>query len=227
MLFLFNLQQGVFDVAVKVIIFDLDGTLADTLQDLADTMNHCLQELGFETHKTQDYKAMIGTGSRELCRKALPPERTDLADKLLEMNLARYARHYLDKTKPYPGIVRMLQELTSQGLHLAVLSNKPDDFVKLICRQLFGPDCFEIVLGQHDGLPCKPDPAGVLDILRQMQAAPDEAIYVGDSGTDMTTAIAAGVRAVGVSWGFRDRSELLTAGADHIIDEPSELLELL
>ena len=212
---------------VKVIIFDLDGTLADTLQDLADTMNHCLQELGFATHKTQDYKMMVGTGSRELCRKALPPERADLTDKLLEMNLTRYARHYLDKTKPYPGIVRMLQDLKSQGLHLAVLSNKPDDFVKLICRQLFAPDSFEIVLGQHDGLPCKPDPAGVLDILRQMQAAPDEAIYVGDSGTDMTTAIAAGVRAVGVSWGFRDRSELLTAGAYHIIDKPSELLELL
>ena len=154
---------------VKAIIFDLDGTLVDTLQDLADTMNYCLQELGLAVHDAQDYKMMIGTGSREFCRKALPPDSAELTDKLLAMNLVRYAEHYMDKTGPYPGVVELLKKLNQQGLRLAVLSNKPDNFVKLMSRQLFGPDCFEVIMGQQDGLPTKPDPAGVLDILKQMQ----------------------------------------------------------
>lgn len=212
---------------VKAVIFDLDGTLVDTLEDLADTMNYCLQVLHLPVHNTEDYKMMVGRGYRELCRKALPPEHAELTDKLLDMNLARYADHCLDKTRPYPGIVELLEELKGRAVHLAVLSNKPDDFVKLISGELFGADCFEIVMGQGHGLPCKPDPAGVLDILKQMRAAPDEALCLGDSGTDMATAIAAGARAVGVSWGFRDRSELLAAGANYIIDKPNELLKLL
>ena len=212
---------------VKAIIFDLDGTLLDTLEDLADSINYCLQVLSVPVHKTEDYKMMIGTGSRELCRKALPPDRADLTDKLLEINLTRYAQHCFDKTKPYPGIFDLLEELNRRDLHLAVLSNKPDNFVKLMRQQLFGPDCFEVIMGQQDGLPTKPDPAGVLDILSQMKVAPDEALYVGDSGTDMTTALAAGTTAVGVTWGFRDRTELTAAGAHHIIDQPGQLLELL
>jgi len=214
-------------VVVKAIIFDLDGTLVDSLEDLVDSINYCLGVLGMPLHKTEDYQMMIGTGSRELCRKALPPEHADLTDKLLEMNLVRYAQHCFDKTKPYPGIVEALDELACRNLRLAVLSNKPDSFVKLMSRQLFGPDCFEVIMGQQDGLPTKPDPAGVLDILGQMQVAPDEAIYVGDSGTDMQTATAAEMCPVGVSWGFRDHAELLAGGAKHIINNPSELLELL
>ena len=214
-------------MAVKAIIFDLDGTLVNSLEDLADSINHCLGVLGVPVHNTEDYKMMIGTGSRELCRKALPPDRADLADKLLEMNLIRYAQHCFDKTKPYPGIVEALDELIRQGLHLAVLSNKPDNFVKLITRRIFGPDRFEMIAGQRDGLPTKPDPAGVLDILKRMQFTPDETLYIGDSGTDMTTALAAGTAAVGVSWGFRDRAELVAAGAHHIIDNPAQLLDLL
>ena len=212
---------------VKAIIFDLDGTLADSLEDLADTMNYCLGALRLPVHSTEAYKMIIGTGSRELCRKALPPERADLTDELLEMNLKRYAHHYMDKSKPYPGIVQALAELRRRGVRLAVLSNKSDNFVKLISGEMFGPGCFEIIVGQQDGLPCKPDPAGVLSILEQMEVVPDEALYVGDSGTDMATALAAGVTAVGVSWGFRDRSELLAAGANRIIDKPSELLDML
>ncbi|NIA07287.1 MAG: HAD-IA family hydrolase [Actinobacteria bacterium] len=214
-------------MAVKALIFDLDGTLVDSLEDLADTMNHCLGALGLPVHETQDYRMLIGTGSRELCRKALPPERADLTNKLLEMNLDRYTQHCLDKTKPYPGIVETLDELIGRHLHLAVLSNKPDNFVKLITRSIFGSDRFEMIIGQQDGLPTKPDPSGVLDILRRMRGTPEETLYVGDSGTDMTTALAAGATAVGVSWGFRDRSELSAAGAHHIIDKPAQLLELL
>ena len=214
-------------MAVKAIIFDLDGTLVDSLEDLADSTNYCLKALGMPVHKTEDYKMIIGTGTRELCRKALPAEHVELTDKLLEMTLAHYAQNYMNKTKPYAGVVEALDELSWRGLHLGVLSNKPDDFVNLITRQMFGPTRFEMIVGQQDGVPTKPDPTGVLNMLKEMQVGPEEALYVGDSGSDMQTARAAGMCPVGVSWGFRSREELTAGGAKHIIDKPGELLELL
>ena len=212
---------------VKAIIFDLDGTLADTLDDLADANNYALEQLHLPGHTPEEYKMIIGTGSRELSRKALPPDRTDLTDKLLEMSLNRYNDHYLDKTAAYPGINELLDELTRRDIRLAVLSNKPDSFTKRIVQGLFGPDRFEIIRGQLDGTPTKPDPAAVLAILEQMKLSPADALYLGDSATDMATAAAAQLRSVGVSWGFRDRSELQSAGAAHIIDRAAELLDLL
>ena len=213
-------------MVVKAIIFDLDGTLADTLQDLADALNCGLKELHLPEHSPEDYRMMVGTGFRELCRQALPQDRMDLLEALMEKSEKRYAQHYLDKTKPYPGIVQLLDDLHRRGLSLALLSNKPDDFVKQMTRQMFGPNCFKLILGEQQGLPRKPDPAGALLILRQLKVSPADSLYVGDSGTDMQTATAAGMYPVGVSWGFRDRSELLAGGAKHIIDQPGELLEL-
>ena len=214
-------------MSVKAIIFDLDGTLADTLQDLTDALNYGLKELLQPEHSPEDYRMMVGTGFRELCRKALPPDRMDLLDALMEKSENRYTEHYLDKTKPYPGIVQLLDELHRRGPSLAVLSNKPDSFTRQMTRQMFGPNCFKLILGEQQGVPRKPDPAGVLLILRPLKVSPANSLYVGDSGTDMQTATAAGMHPVGVSWGFRDRSELLAGGAKHIIDEPAELLELL
>ena len=170
---------------------------------------------------------MVGTGSLDLCRKALPPDHADLAEELLKLSLEYYSEHYLDKTRPYPGIIQLLDELHRRGIRMAVLSNKPDHFVKSTARQLFGPNRFELVVGQLDGVPLKPDPAPVLAILQQMNATPAQTVYVGDSGIDMTTACTANLLAVGVTWGFRDRQELLETGAAHIIDQPQELLDLL
>lgn len=212
---------------VKAIIFDLDGTLVDTLNDLTDANNYALEQLGFPGHSPQEYKLLVGAGSRELARKALPPDRVDLTDTLLEMILDRYKDHCLDKTKPYPGIRELLAELDSRDIRLAVLSNKPDALTKHIAIDIFGSDCFEIITGHLDGTPTKPDPTSVLGILEQMKLSHTDVLYVGDSAVDMATAIAAQLRAVGVSWGFRDRQELQDAGADHIIDRAAELLDLL
>lgn len=214
-------------MAVKALVFDLDGTLVNSLEDLADSINYCLTKLGMPVHETEDYKMMIGTGTLELCRKALPAEHAELADKLLEMNLVRYSQHYMDKTGPYAGVVDMLDELHKRGLQLGVLSNKPDNFVKLITVKIFGSERFEMIVGQQDGVPIKPDPTGVLNMLKEMQVEPDEALYIGDSGSDMQTGIAAGMCPVGVSWGFRSREELMAGGAKHVIDDPGELMELL
>ena len=212
---------------VKAIIFDLDGTLADTLDDLTDAYNHGLKELQLPGHTPEQYRMMVGTGSADLCRKALPPGRSDLIDKLLELSLSRYSDHYLDKTAAYLGITELLDELTRRNIRLAVLSNKPDSFTNKIVGEMFGPERFEIIRGQLDGIPPKPDPAAVVGILEQMELSPADVLYVGDSAIDMATAAAAQLRSVGVSWGFRDRQELQSAGAGHIIDQPAQLLPLL
>ncbi len=212
---------------VKAIIFDLDGTLADTLDDLTDAYNHGLKELHLPGHTAEQYRRMVGSGSADLCRSALPPDRTDLIDKLLELGLSRYSDHYLDKTTAYPGITELLDELTSRNIRLAVLSNKPDSFTNKIASEMFGQKRFEIITGQLDGTPPKPDPAAVLGILERMKLSPSDILYVGDSAIDMATAAAARLRSVGVSWGFGDRTELSAAGANYIIDKPNELLKLL
>ena len=212
---------------VKAVIFDLDGTLVDTLDDLTDANNYALKQLGFPGHAPQEYRMLIGAGSRELARKALPPDRADLTDTLLEMILDRYKDHCLDKTLPYPGIRELLSELSRRNIRLAVLSNKPDYLTKHIAIDIFGSDCFEIVRGHLDGTPTKPDPTSVLGILEEMELSRADVLYVGDSGTDMATATAAQLASVGVSWGFRDRQELQDTGAGHIIDRADELLDLL
>lgn len=211
----------------KAVIFDLDGTLADTLQDLTDAYNFGLRRLGMPVHAPEDFKIMVGTGSLDLCRKALPAEQSDLAQKLLDISLEYYSKHYLDKTVAYPGIIELLDILAATGIRLAVLSNKPDSFVKRMSLEMFGPARFEVILGQQDGVPLKPDPAAVFVIIKQMKLANDQVLYVGDSAIDMITAAAAKVRSVGVTWGFRDRDELWSAGANHIIDRAGQLLDLL
>lgn len=214
-------------MAIKAVVFDLDGTLVDTLDDLTDANNYALKQLGLPGHSPEQYKMFIGTGSRELCRKALPSDRADLTDTLLEMILDRYKDHCLDKTQPYQGIRELLAELNRRNIRLAVLSNKPDSLTKQIAIDIFGSLCFEIIRGHLDGTPTKPDPTAVLGILEQMELSPADVLYVGDSGTDMATAAAAQLLSVGVTWGFRDRQELQDTGAGHIIDRAAELLDLL
>ncbi len=211
----------------EAVIFDLDGTLADTLDDLTDAYNYGLDILNQPRQTPEDFRLMIGTGSLDLCRLALPPDRDDLAEELLRLSLAYYIDHQLDNTVPYPGVTELLDQLAQRGIRQAVLSNKPQSYVKEICRGLFGPDPFELIVGQIDGVPLKPDPTAVLAIVKKMKADPAAILYVGDSGTDMATAVNAKLTAVGVTWGFRDRPELQATGADHIIDHPRELLALL
>ena len=213
----------------KAVLFDLDGTLLDTLADLADSMNAALAESGFGPHPVEAYKTFVGDGIEMLARRVLPHDRCDdetIARCLVAMR-GQYAKRWAHKTRPYDGIAQMLDRLASSGVRMAILSNKPDDMAKLTVSELLGRWRFEVVQGLCDGVPRKPDPAGALQIARHMAVGPGEFLYLGDTDTDMITANAAGMYAVGALWGFRSAKELNECGAKKLIARPVELLELL
>jgi phosphoglycolate phosphatase len=216
-------------MSYNAVIFDLDGTLLDTLDDLADSMNAALAEAGFTTHPTEAYKTFVGDGMDKLARRTLPPEsRTDTqAAKMLAAMREKYAIHWADKTKPYPGICEMLSALEKHGLKMNILSNKPDDFTKLCVDRFLGDYKFDIIQGVADDCPPKPDPTGAKNISQRLELAVENILYLGDTNTDMLTANAAGMHAVGVTWGFRSAEELKANGAKTLIDHPSKLLNLL
>lgn len=212
------------------VIFDLDGTLLDTLTDIAEASNRSLAELQLPTHPTADYRTLVGDGVYVLFRRALPKEVAD-DEQLVHRCVAAFHRHY-DRlwsatSRPYEGIGQMLQTLLDRHLPLAVLSNKPHEFT-VSCVQHFFPHVpFARVLGHRDGAPRKPDPAGVEEILQRLSASPESCLYVGDTNTDMQTALNSGCIPVGVTWGFRSAAELKASGAEHLIDRPQQLLMLL
>lgn len=211
----------------QAVIFDLDGTLADTLEDLADSANWALRELGQPEHTVESYRLKIGSGRDKLARRSLPADREDLAGDFIRVMWDRYAEHYVDKTRLYDGVAEMLRELSMRGMRLALLSNKPQFFVDVMVDALMPRVEFEKIVGQQDGLPTKPDPAAALMIASEMGIPPGEILYVGDTDVDMQTGRSAGMRTVGVLWGFRDREELEGAGGQEIIEQPAELLTLL
>jgi len=213
----------------KAVIFDLDGTLLDTLEDIADSMNSVLESFGYPTHDIEAYKYFVGDGFRNLVLRALPEScRTEAnIDKGFAAVRNEYSKRWADKTRPYPGISTMLDGFVSKGLKLAVLSNKSDDFAKLMIKKLLPEWEFGAVFGERQGIPKKPDPAGALEIASLFGVSNDECLYLGDTGVDMRTASAAGMFAVGVLWGFRKADELLANGADILIREPAEALGLV
>ena len=208
-------------------MFDLDGTLTDSLADLANATNHALTAVGCPVHPTAAYRTLVGDGARVLCERALPSDRLDLVDRALSLMRAHYAQHWSDETRPYAGIVELLAELQRRGLKLAVLSNKPDHFTKQLIAHYFPETKFDAIHGHRESVPLKPDPTAALQIAAELDVPPEQWLYLGDTNTDMQTARAAGMYAVGVLWGFREREELESAGAQRIIDQPSDLLEIM
>ena len=210
------------------IIFDLDGTLIDSLDDLADSMNGVLSQFRFPQHDLIAYKSFIGRGIRNLVKAALPENRRneETLDKCYKLMLEIYAENCIDKTKPYPGILELLDELKSRHLKLAVFSNKADALTKKIVPSLL-PGYFDEVMGLILEANRKPNPAGAWDICKKWSLAPKEIIYVGDSNVDMQTAQNAGMFGVGVLWGYRDGQELMANGAELVIRQPLELLSIL
>jgi phosphoglycolate phosphatase len=211
----------------KACIFDLDGTLINSLEDLADSCNYALEQMGFPIHDVQAYRHFVGNGVVRLIENIVPQgSRTpSILNKTLDIYRIRYGEHYLDKTKPYSGIAELLKELKTYGIKLAVVSNKPNDVTKKIILELFGEKTFDIVFGQREGVPRKPHPQGALNACEHMHVQPQQCVFLGDSAVDMQTAIAAGMFPVGALWGFRDREELETAGAAALLGEPIELLK--
>ena len=212
----------------RAAIFDLDGTLLDTLNDLADSANEALMTTGLPAHSLEAYRSFIGDGINMLVQRIIPPNRCDdeMIARVLALYRAAYGRRWNSKTVPYPGIPETLHALSFKAVKLAVLSNKPQKFTELCISHHLPGNPFELVHGQRDNVPRKPDPAGALEIARAFQVSPADVLFVGDSRTDMDTATAAGMRAIGVSWGFRPVEELHDHGAELVIDHPSELLAL-
>ncbi len=214
---------------VGAVLFDLDGTLLDTLDDLADSANYALALFGYPTHPTPMYRHFVGNGVDKLIFRIMPEEglAPEQFKALRERYLDRYNTHALEKTRPYDGVPQALRALKSMGLRLCVVSNKPDSQAKYTVSHFFGFDLFDLVVGGSADYPLKPDPALTQHVLASVETPPKNAVFVGDTGVDMRTAKNAGLTAIGVTWGFRDRDELMENGADYIADDPGELPALI
>lgn len=213
----------------RAVIFDLDGTLLDTLEDIAASTNRVLASLGFPIHPHEDYRYFVGEGVQLLMMRALPEDHRDEATVADGVQAFRedYGRNWNVKTKPYGGIPEMLDGVAASGLKMTVLSNKPDRYTKQCVAEMLPNWKFEIVLGARDGTPRKPDPTAAFEIARDLDLPPSEILFLGDTAVDMRTAVVAGMFPVGALWGFRPREELLEAGARVLIDRPAEFLDLL
>lgn len=210
-----------------IIVFDMDGTLLDTLDDLTNAVNHALEVMGYPARDRDEIRKFLGNGLEVLIKKSLPGgyEESDVDDGIALFK-EFYAVHGNDNTKPYGGVVELLEELRSQGVLTAVLSNKYEAAVIELASEYF-PGHFDAIRGERENVPRKPAPDGIFSILEELSIDSERAMYVGDSEVDMKTGNSAGVTTVGVLWGFRTGDILENSGAHHTISEPMELLELI
>lgn len=215
---------------MKAVIFDLDGTLLNTINTIEYYCNNALQKYGFNPVPVDKYKLMVGNGARLLVERAMSYTRGWTAEEFYKVFKAyndAYDADTLYLTEPYAGVVEMLKSLKDAGYKIAVLSNKPNFATVDVVNTIFGEGLFDLVRGAIDGVPLKPDPAGVFDIMAELGITADEAIFVGDTKVDIATGKNAGLYAVGVLWGFRDEAELTAAGADVIINDAAKILEIV
>jgi phosphoglycolate phosphatase len=213
---------------IAAVVFDLDGTLLDTLADLANSMNTVLVAAGHPAHPQAAYRYFVGEGMETLVCRALPDtsnSEPEVAATLAEMR-KEYGKRWAQTSRPYDGVPQMLDGLTNLGYPLAVLSNKPDDFTQLTVTTLLPTWSFAVIRGMRPDTPAKPDPAGAIAVALALDTNPAQILYVGDTATDMKTGVGAGMFTIGVTWGFRERDELEAHGADCVIDAPGQLLDL-
>ena len=213
----------------KAVLFDLDGTLLDTIGDLTDSMNIALNHLGFPGHDARSCKMFVGDGVEMFAFRALPENNRNKAMVKQCASLMRqeYKKRWAKKTRPYDGIPELLDELTNRNLKMSILSNKPDDATKEMVAEILSKWSFHPVAGAQVSVPKKPDPTLAIQISQELQVSPEGFLYLGDTGTDMRTARGAGMFAVGVLWGFRSAEELLESGAQVLVAHPGEALKLL
>ena len=215
---------------MKACIFDLDGTLTNTLESMTYSVNLTLKEMGLSQITKDQCRMFVGNGARVLIEESLKVSGDPKASRI-EEGMKIYGRIFDQNctyhVTPYEGIPEMLKALKDRGIHLAVLSNNPDRQTVMVVKEIFGDNIFDYAQGQKDGISRKPAPDGVWYLMEQMQVSKEECLYIGDSEVDAATGKNAGLKTIGVLWGFRDRKTLETAGADHLIERPEELLQFV
>jgi phosphoglycolate phosphatase len=213
----------------RAVLFDLDGTLLDTLEDLADSVNAVLAARSLPQHAVDAYRYFVGDGATILMTRVLPAaHRTQATIAACVGEFTEvYAEHWNKKTKPYPGIPGMLDALVRRNISISVLSNKPHAYTRLCVEHLLPQWKFDVILGQGGDVPRKPDPGGALQVAAQVHVSPEDVLYVGDTGTDMQTAVAARMLPLGALWGFRTKEELLASGARAVVDSPGGVLHMI
>lgn len=212
---------------LRAALFDLDGTLVDSLADIAASMNHSLARHGLPTHPVDDYRHYVGEGVMVLVRKATPADRPELHASILAEYRAYYEEHLFDRTVVFPGISAVLSQLAAEQVRLAVLSNKADAFTRRLVEGLLPGVPFAAIYGERPGVPRKPDPTAALAMAAELGVAPADCAFVGDTAVDMSTARNAGMYGVGVTWGFRGAEELRAHGARALASTADELLAVL
>lgn len=213
----------------KAVIFDLDGTLINSIEDLADAVNYGLCRMNYPTHSLEKFNKFVGNGAVKLCQRALA-DYTDSEEavKTLHAYFSEYYRaHSTDKTVTYDGITELVGKLKNNGVKLAVASNKPDEFTKSIVWDIFGKDTFSVVFGKRENCQTKPAPDIIFDILKELGVSSEEAVLAGDSDVDILTAQNAGIKSIGCTWGFRTKEELISTGADFIVEKASEISDIV
>ncbi len=211
----------------KLCAFDLDGTLVNTLNDIADAVNAALTRLGCPAHTDKAYTQMVGDGMRMLCERALPAEKKHLVNELVNHYGELYYAGCCGRSEVYPGVSALLAQLCADGVQLAVASNKPDDQTQRVVAHYLSETPFSTILGQRADIPRKPAPDMLLRAMQEAGVTRDETIYVGDSNVDVRFARAAGVKCIGVAWGFRGAQELINEGADFIVRRPDEIYDIV
>ena len=213
---------------IKAVLFDLDGTLANSLIDLAASTNYALAQFGFPARQVEAYKYFAGDGMAKMIERALPPDcgLEETVQRIMPVFLSYYAEHYADNTAVYDGMPDLIAALKERSILVGVVTNKAEDMAKKVVTKLYG-ESFDLIIGKRVGIPAKPDPTAAYIAMRELGVKPDECIFVGDSKMDVKTGVNSGAYPVGVLWGFRKKDELLEGGAKSIINKPQELLEII
>lgn len=211
----------------KLCVFDLDGTLVNSIEDIAFAANRGLRIMGLPEHPAERFYTFVGDGMRKLCERALPNDCKDRVDELVDIYDKYYAEHCCVLTKPYDGVIDVIDKIKSLGMKVAVLSNKPHGQTMNVVNTIFGEDYFDLVFGQSQGFPVKPNPKSLLYVIDKLGADISDTVNIGDSDVDIILGKNAGIDSIGVSWGFRSRDELISAGAEAIANTMDDLLEYL
>ncbi len=215
---------------IKAVLFDLDGTLVNTLDDIADSVNFILNKYGHPIHKAEEYKYFAGCGNETMIRRALPEEYHKDREYVLKIRAEfyeRYGVHCTDKSYVYDGIYELIDRLKKMDIMVAVVTNKSQKMTDLILPAYFKEGTFSVVIGQRDGVPVKPEPHMPFLAMTEMDVNPDECLFIGDSYNDIEAGLNSGNTPVGVLWGFRDRKELQNAGARYIVESPQEIADII